>query len=166
MYKSTLKILAAAIMAASIQCCTPVEEQIKASSASLMTINRGIDSVYNLLNQSYETFQASEMDNALAGLNKYLDQASQNLRDLNLSDDCKPLCKAISDKVETLRSIAATESKEQVRLYKIPDSDFSDELRRQWDNISARVDKKFTEASAKVTNANNELKKKQKKSNK
>ncbi len=162
MYKTVVKIAAAAMLATMvIGCGGNQEQQNQASAASLMSINRGVDSAYVQLKQSYETFQAAEMDNALEGLNKYLASVSQTLGSMSVPNDCKPLQKAIADKVETLRSIAANESKEQVRIYKIPDTDFTDELRAEWDNISARVDKKVSDANSKVTDISNKIKKNQ-----
>ena len=57
-----------------------------------------------------------------------------------------------------MRSIAATEAKEQVRIYKIPDSDFTDDLRHKWDDISKRVEQKVSEANDIVSKANKEIK--------
>ncbi|MBQ1698153.1 MAG: hypothetical protein II075_09755 [Bacteroidales bacterium] len=158
MYKTAIKIAAAAMLATMVVGCGGTQEQqTKESAASLMTINRGLDSVFTSLKQSYETYQASEMDNALEGLNKYLTQASESLRAMDIEKDCLPLQKAISDKIEAMRNIAATDAKEQVRIYKIPDADFTEELLHQWDNISATVDKKLSSVSSIVSKAYDEI---------
>lgn len=153
MNKSLIKIASIAMLMASVYGCTSSEVITAADTKTLMTINRGVDSAYNVLKQSYEVFEAAEMDNALAGLNTYLETTAQTIKAMEVSDDCKELQKAISDKVQTLQGIAATDSKEQVRIYKIPDTDFTGELRQQWDEIAARVDKKVAEADANVKKA-------------
>lgn len=162
MYKAFKIIIAAMLATATIGCGGRSEEQTKASAASLMAVNSGIDSVYNQLQQSYETFSATEMDRALEGFNNYLLQATKTIQDTKVGDDCKPLQDAISSKIGTMYSIASNEAKEQVRIYKIPDSDFTDDLRHQWDAISATVAKKVSDANSKVNQAIETINKKSK----
>jgi hypothetical protein len=167
MLKKTFKIIAVAMLAAAtIGCGGRSEEQMKADAASLIAVNHNVDSVYNALKQSYETFQAAEMDRALEGFNKYLAEATKTLGGMNVGPECQPLHQLLNQKVETMRSIASNEAKEQVRIYKIPDSDFTDELRQQWDNISSAVDKKVSVANTKVNQAIETINQKSKKSGK
>lgn len=154
------------LAAATIGCGGRSEEQMKADAASLIAVNHNVDSVYNALKQSYETFQAAEMDRALEGFNKYLAEATKTLGGMNVGPECQPLHQLLNKKVETMRSIASNEAKEQVRIYKIPDSDFTDELRQQWDNISSAVDKKVSVANTKVNQAIETINQKSKKSGK
>lgn len=167
MLKKTLKIIAVAMLAtATIGCGGRSEEQMKADAASLMAVNHNVDSVYNQLKQSYETFQAAEMDRALEGFNKYLVEATSTLSGMNVGPECQQLHQLLTQKVGTMLSIASNEAKEQVRIYKIPDSDFTDELRQQWDNISAAADKKVSEANTKVNQAIETINQKSQKSGK
>ena len=167
MLKKTLKIIAVAMLAtAAISCGGRSEEQMKADAASLMAVNHNVDSVYNQLKQSYETFQAAEMDRALEGFNKYLAEATKTLGGMNVGPECQQLHQLLTKKVGTMLSIASNEAKEQVRIYKIPDSDFTDELRQQWDNISAAADKKVSEANTKVNQAIETINQKSQKSGK
>jgi hypothetical protein len=149
------------MLLASIMGCTSPAVQTQNNMHTLMNINRGIDSVYVLLQQSYDTYQATEMDNALEGLNNYLAATAQKIGSMQVDDNCKPLLEALAYKVETMRDITATESKEQVRIYKIPDTDFGDDLRKKWDDIASHVEKKITNANAKVTDECNKIKNKQ-----
>lgn len=153
MLKKALKIIAVAMIATATVSCGGSEEQLKADAASLIAVNHNVDSVYNALKQSYETFQATEMDRALEGFNKYLAEAESALGAMNVVPDCQTLHQLLSQKVQTMRSIAANEAKEQVRIYKIPDTDFDEELRKQWDDLSAAVDKKVTDSNDKVKQA-------------
>ncbi len=166
MYKSAISILTAAMLFAGVVGCNSKqsEEQVKATTTSLMAINNGMDSVFNQLKQSYETFQPIEMDRALDGMNAYIEKAAGDLRSMKIEGDCKVLSDAIAEKAETMRKIASTEAREQVRIYKIPDADFTDDLRKQWDNISANVDKKMSDANAKVSEAINVINQKRQKS--
>lgn len=153
MYKKAIKTIMAAMLAAAVASCTPAIERTKASASSLITVNNGIDSVYNQLLQSYETFSATEMDHALEGFNNYLLQATKAIQDIQADDDCKQLQDAITSKIGVMLAIASNEAKEQVRIYKIPDTDFDEELRRQWDDLSAAVERKVSESNSKVKQA-------------
>lgn len=97
------------------------------------------------------------MDKALEGMNAYLVEVSKILKDPNYPDDCQELKNAIVDKVIVLQQITSNESKEQVRIYKIPDSDFTEELRKQWDNIDESVTKKLENANSKVLKAKDDI---------
>lgn len=161
--KTAIKILAAAMLATSVVGCEYINQnsaKTKEATQSLMTINSGVDSVYNVLLKSYETFQPEEMDRALEGFNSYLEKVSKSLGDMELPEDCQQLRKSLSEKVNAMRDVASTEAKEQVRLYKIPDTDFTDELRKQWDDLSSTVEKKFTDFNSQVSQALDAINKK------
>ncbi|MCR5454415.1 MAG: hypothetical protein K6F33_05455 [Bacteroidales bacterium] len=160
--KTVFRIVVAAMVAFSLYGCASQSVKTQCNADSLMAINRGLDSVYTELKKSYDTFIPSEMDNALAGLNKYLATASQTLGSMQVVSDCMPLKDAIVKKVATMSSIATNESKEQVRIYKIPDTDFTDELRAEWDKISAQVAQKMEYANNEVAKAQQEIKNQQK----
>lgn len=166
MYKSAISILTAAMLMAGVVSCNTQqsEEQVKATTTSLMSINKGMDSVFNQLKQSYETFQPIEMDRALEGMIVYIEKAADSLRSMKIEGECKELSDALIEKAGTMRKIASSEAREQVRIYKIPDSDFTDELRTQWDAISTNVDKKMADANAKISAAINVINQKRQKS--
>lgn len=163
--KTAIKILAAAMLATSVLGCDYLnlgqnKEKTKEATQSLMTINNGVDSVYNLLVKSYETFQPEEMDRALEGFNTFLANAAKSLGEMDMPEECQQLRQSLSEKVEAMRNIASSDAKEQVRIYKIPDADFTDELRQQWDKISSSVEEKVSDFNSKVSNALDAINKK------
>jgi len=157
MHRFVIKSLIAVATIVAIQGCKPSPEQINASVGTLMAVNKGIDSAYTELHNSYQTWNPQVMDKALEGMNAYLVEVSKILKDPNYPDDCQELKNAIVDKVIVLQQITSNESKEQVRIYKIPDSDFTEELRKQWDNIDESVTKKLENANSKVLKAKDDI---------
>lgn len=166
MKKIAIRIAALLMVVAAACGCSSSELKTQNDTTTLSAINRNVDSVYNALKQSYETFQPAEMDRALDGFNKYLAEASLKLSEIKVEKDCQQLHDAVSSKVGVMLSVASNEAKEQVRIYKIPDSDFTAELRQQWDDISATVDKKVSAANAKVNQAIETINQKSKQSGK
>lgn len=120
---------------------------------ALMAICRDVDSVYLVLSQSFDSYNAGVMDSALAGFNSCLASVSSRVGSLEVSDGCRDLYAAVAEKVRVFSEIGAVDSREQVRIYKIPDSDFTDELRAEWDRISAAVRGKVSKANARVSAA-------------
>ena len=153
MYKKIIKIFVAAVLSSAIIGCNTQSGPSEASINTLRHLNGDLDSVFNELKSSYETFEPAKMDFALEGLNSYIDKASAELKDMKIENGCQQIHKAMLEKVETMRGIAAKDAKELVRIYKIPDSDFTPELRQQWDNISASADNKMKDVNAKVNQA-------------
>ena len=142
MYKSAISILTAAMLFTGVVGCNSKqsEEQVKATTTSLMSINKGMDMI------------------------DYNEKAADSLRSMKIEGECKELSDALIEKAGTMRKIASSEAREQVRIYKIPDSDFTDELRTQWDAISTNVDKKMADANAKISAAINVINQKRQKS--
>ena len=136
--------------------CKPSEEQVK-SVDSLMVINKNIDSVYRILNEAYESYVPATLDMALENLNKYLTSAKETVQNFNSGSDVSKLQAVIIEKIDVMKSIAENESVEQVRLYKIPDTEFTTELRNKWDGIAKNVEQKINEVNKKVEDTRNEL---------
>jgi hypothetical protein len=94
---------------------------------------------------------------ALENLNKYLTSAKETVQNFNSGSDVSKLQAVIIEKIDVMKSIAENESVEQVRLYKIPDTEFTTELRNKWDGIAKNVEQKINEVNKKVEDTRNEL---------
>ena len=158
--KKVLFIATAAISFAGLFSCQPSKEEIKASAEAQMAINKGIDSVFTILNDSYESYHPATMDAALEGFNKYLDIAVENMRKIKPLSENQQLTEAITEKISVMKKLAKNEAVEQVRIYKLPDTSFTEELRQKWDEIAKNVGEKVLEANKKVETEYNEIQKK------
>ncbi|MCQ2252127.1 MAG: hypothetical protein MJZ61_01620 [Bacteroidales bacterium] len=158
MFKKTTKIVLCAVaLAGAIFACAPSAEQIKASAGNLMAVNKQVDSVYTLLNNSYESYQPAAMDKALEDFTVFLSQSQQNIQAMEVLENTTKLREALINKIDVLQHIANSESKEQVRIYKLPDEAFTDELRTQWDGLARNVEKKVKEADKNLNDTYTEL---------
>ena len=151
--------IAAAVLAGLFS-CQPSKEEIKTSADAQMVINKGIDSVFSVLRESYESYHPATMDAALENLNNYLDKASLDMQKIKPLSPSRELSEAVLEKISVMKAIAKNEAVEQVRIYKLPDTSFTDELRRKWDETAKNVEQKIAEADKKVEEAYSEIQKK------
>ncbi|MCQ2250704.1 MAG: hypothetical protein MJZ66_06305 [Bacteroidales bacterium] len=149
-------------LAAGLLClsaCKPGPEKIQQQIDSAMKINHDIDSAYQVLTYSFESYVPSAMDAALDGLKTYVSEAAKRLDDLQ--GDNKELEKALREKINVMAQLAQKECTEQVRLYKISEVEFTESNRNEWDNYAKQAEKKISEANAKVNKAYSKIAKKQ-----
>ncbi|MCQ2973984.1 MAG: hypothetical protein MJ211_04165 [Bacteroidales bacterium] len=139
--------------------CQPSAEQVKTSAESLNNIYKSVLEKYAELENSYELCYAETMDNALANLNSEIAKATEELNKFQMVSGCEPLFNAVKSSIEVYKSIAEKDSKEQVRMYKVPDEEFTEELRNSWDQIAKSVETRTKDANASVEKAYNEVSK-------
>lgn len=156
MIKRLAQIALAAVSACAIS-CSPSAEKVKSTLEVQMAVNKGVDSVYRILNNSYETYHATTMDAALENFSMYLDSSKVILESIKTVGQSDKLTDAIESKIAVMKSIAVNESVEMVRIYKIPENEFNDELRSKWDAIAKGVEQKVKESNKKVDDTYNEI---------
>ena len=150
----TIKYLTlSALSCACILSCQPSQQQIKASADQQMLVNKALDSAFRVLDDSYQTYHASTMDAALEGLNSYVEKAETQMQQMESLSQNADLTKAICEKIAIIKAIAKTQAIEQVRIYKLPDTAFSDALRQRWDDLDSQVKKQLNEANSKIESA-------------
>ncbi|MBQ5403158.1 MAG: hypothetical protein IIU11_02145 [Bacteroidales bacterium] len=155
--KRTLALLAVSFLG--LAACQPSKEQIKSSVDAQLVINKGIDSVYKILENSYETYHAGTMDAALEGFSTFLNKAETDLKTIKPLTESGQLTSALEEKIAVMKSIAANQAVEQVRIYKLPDTVFTDDLRQKWDKISKQLKQKISEAQKKIDEACSQINK-------
>jgi hypothetical protein len=154
----TLKSLTLiAVSALGLFSCSPTPQQIKASAEEQITVNKGLDSVLRNLDEAYQSYHAPTMDAALESLNVYLDNARIKMQQIKPLSENQKLTEAIEEKISLMKSIAQNEAVEQVRIYKLPDTSFTDDLRKKWDDLDNNVKQKVNQATQKVENAYQEI---------
>jgi len=139
--------------------CGPSPEKIQQNVDSAMKINHDIDSAYQVLNYSFESYMPANMDAALEGLKKYINEADKRLDAVDVPS--QDLEKALRDKISVIRELALKECAEQVRLYKISEVEFTETNRSEWDEYAKSAAQKLNGANAKVNDAYSKISKKQ-----
>lgn len=152
-------MLAICAAAMGIVACSPSQEQIKQQVDSAMKINADIDSAYQALVFSFETYKPQLMDAALDGLRQYMNDAKARLQKAKLPSG--ELKAALGAKIDIMESLSQNECAEQVRLYKISEVEFTESNRNEWDEYAKSAEKKLSEANKNVTKSFNNISKKQ-----
>ena len=135
----------------------PTKEQIKATAEAQLLVNKELDSVYRRLDDAYQSYHPATMDAALEGLNSYLDNAQSKIQQIKPLSQNQKLTGAIEEKIAVMKSVAKNEAIEQIRIYKLPDTSFTEALRKKWDDLDNSVKQKVNQATQKVDNAYNEI---------
>ena len=135
----------------------PTKEEIKASAEEQLLVNKQLDSVYRILDDAYQSYHAATMDAALEGLNAYLDNAQSKIQQIKPLSQNQKLTGAIEEKISVMKSVAKNEAIEQVRIYKLPDSVFTEDLIKKWNDLDTSVKQKLSQASQNVESAYNEI---------
>ncbi len=134
-----------------IQACQPSQEKIMASAGTVMNVNKQIDSCYLELKYAFESYDNARIDAQIEQLKAMLISADEQLMAMDLPDHCSDLRKSLSDKIMVMKQLAEKELNEQVRIYKIDEADFTDNLRQEWDAYASSTEQKMKAANAKVS---------------
>jgi hypothetical protein len=135
----------------------PTKEEIKASAEEQLLVNKQLDSVYRILDDAYQSYHPATMDAALEGLNVYLNNAQSKMQQIKPLSQNQKLTGAIEEKIAVMKSVAQNEAIEQVRIYKLPDSVFTEDLIKKWNDLDTSVKQKLSSATKNVENAYNEI---------
>ena len=90
-------------------------------------------------------------------LDENLKKASAAIAKIEVLEGCENLANAVKAGLEVYKTVADVDSKEQIRIYKIDDANFTDELREKWDGIARSVETKTKQADAEVDKAYSEV---------
>ena len=135
----------------------PTKEEIKASAEEQLLVNKQLDSVYRILDDAYQSYHPATMDAALEGLKVYLNNAQSKMQQIKPLSQNQKLTGAIEEKIAVMKSVAQNEAIEQVRIYKLPDSVFTEDLIKKWNDLDTSVKQKLSQASQNVESAYNEI---------
>lgn len=155
--KYLLPSLTALMLAVLCISCKPSAEQIMQNADSLKNMYKSVVDAHQVLAQTYETYIAADMDAAHKTLDENLKKASAAIAKIEVLEGCENLASAVKAGLEVYKTVADVDSKEQIRIYKIDDANFTDELREKWDGIARSVETKTKQADAEVDKAYSEV---------
>jgi hypothetical protein len=139
-----------AIFAVVLSSCKPSQQEAADFNDKIMSEQKKVVTKYDELLETYDTYVAKKMDDALLEFESQI-QASifevKNIPDIVGGEELK---EAVLDYFEVYQSVAKDEAPELVRLYKVPENEFSGEMRVQWDSKYKEVDTKLKEADKKL----------------
>ncbi len=141
------KYILAALAVAVLSSCKPTPKEAGYFNDRLMEQQRQVVIKYDELLETFDTYVPSKMDAALIALSDQVAAARQNVIGI------EPIAGGEALKLGVLEYLTAIDDATQddfeylVRLYKIPENEFTPELRIQWEERYKDVDKRLKDAA-------------------
>jgi hypothetical protein len=130
--------------------CKPSPKEAAAFNDRIMSEQKKVVMAYDGLLETYDSYVPRKMDSALIDFENQALESIDNVRAVVPVIEGEALKDAVLEYLEIYKSVAQNEAEELVRLYKVPENEFSAELHVQWENKYKEVDKKLKEADKKL----------------
>ena len=145
--RKLLLILSAALFLVS---CGPSRREAADYNDRVIELQRLVIASYDALLETYDNYVPSQMDKALHAFEDQIDNSQNALNAIPVIAGGEGLKAALSEYFDTYRSLAQNESRDLVRLYKVPENEFTSDIRVQWDAIYKVCDDKAKSADKKL----------------
>ncbi|MCQ2973985.1 MAG: hypothetical protein MJ211_04170 [Bacteroidales bacterium] len=130
--------------------CGPTRQEAADYNDRVIELQRLVITKYDALLETYDTYVASKMDDALIEFEEQIDLSEKAVKAIPIIESAEYYTAEILNYFEVYKSIAENESRELVRLYKVPENEFSSEMRVQWDALYKQSDDKAKAADKKL----------------
>ena len=130
--------------------CRPSPKEAAAFNDRIMSEQKKVVMAYDGLLETYDSYVPRKMDSALLDFQTQTTDAIRNVRETVPVQEGEFFKDALLEYLEIYNSVAQNEADELVRLYKVPENEFSPEMHVQWENKYKEVDKKLKEADKKL----------------
>lgn len=140
--------------------CGPTPEQAAEYNDKIIDQQISIVDKIDALVESYQYYIPEDMDKAW---NEALNQANKGIEAINALekfDGSTDFKEAALELFNSYKAVLENQHKEMVRIYKIPDEQFTEEHYNQWDKLAEEADKKMEEAFDKFGDAQDKFAKK------
>lgn len=138
-----------AVLLFSVAACGPSREEAAAFNDSIINEQKAVIETYDALLESYDTYEGEKMDAALENFTAQIKRSLTAVNNISSISGGDKLKQAAGDCFAVYLSVAENEAPEMVRLYKVPEGDFTTDMRVQWDGIYKSVDTKLKDADKK-----------------
>lgn len=139
--------------AAMLVSCKPSPKEAAAFNDQIMSEQKKVVMAYDGLLETYDNYVARKMDSALIEFESQTVESIQKIKSTVPVREGEELKAAVLEYLEIYKSVAENESEELVRLYKVPENEFSPEIRALWDKKYKEVDTKLKNADKKLQEA-------------
>jgi hypothetical protein len=127
--------------------CKPSPKEAAAFNDRIMSEQKKVVMAYDGLLETYDSYVPRKMDSALIDFENQALESIDNVRAVVPVIEGEALKNAVLEYLEIYKSVAQNEAEELVRLYKVPENEFTPEIRIQWDARYKDVDTRIKEAA-------------------
>ena len=139
------------IMAMTLWSCRPTSKQAGAFNDRLMEQQKAVVLKYDELLETFDTYVPEKMDAALLALTTQIDESKAEVNKIETMPGGELLKAEVLNYLSVLDNAAATDFEYLVRLYKMPENEFTPEVRISWDT-------RYKDTDTRIKDAANQLK--------
>lgn len=145
MFKRIMPFAAAAVLLSS---CGTTPKEAASFNDKLMLEQKNVVMKYDALLETYDTYVPAKMDDALLEFQSQVESAIYQVKNIDPVSGGSALHETMLNYLETYHTVAVDDAVELVRLYKVPENEFTSEMRSQWDLKYKDVDSRLKSADA------------------
>ena len=142
-----------AIALCALCACGPTKQDAANFNNALMAEQKAVLEKYDAFKESFDTYLPEKMDNSKAELIAQLKKSQQIVENTDAIAGGENLKQATADYIATCLDVATQEGVELVRIYKVPENEFTEQLRDEFDGIMRNAETKVLEAHKKLNDA-------------
>ncbi|MBR4324034.1 MAG: hypothetical protein IKP73_00750 [Bacteroidales bacterium] len=135
---------------AAIMSCKPTPKVAGDFNDQLMREQKAVVLKYDELLETFDTYVAAKMDAALIALSSQIESSKDNVNSIITIDGGDALKDEVLNYLSVFENVTADDLEYLVRLYKVPENEFTPEIRIQWDTRYKDVDTRIKDASARL----------------
>jgi len=123
--------------------CGPNRDEAAEYNNNLLKHQKQIAEKVEALMIAFENYIPQEMDAAHTNLLKQINESVESVTSATELKGSEEFKKATLDLFNTYLSVAESEYREMIRIYKIPENEFTQDARNQWDELYKVSDDKI-----------------------
>jgi len=149
--KYTFIVLAAAMMLSACKVTTP--KKAAEYNDNVMRHQRELVVKYDKMLESFDTYVGSKMDAAYDELLSEVAYTKYEVGQMETPDGCEGLRDAVLEYAESYDVFIKESLPRLIYIYKLPENQFTPEVRMEWENTYKDMDSKLKEAGKKLAQA-------------
>jgi hypothetical protein len=138
------------IMAMTLWSCRPTSKQAGAFNDRLMEQQKAVVLKYDKLLETFDTYVPEKMDAALLALSSQIADSKDEVSRVETMEGGENLKNEVLNYLSVLDNAASTDFEHLVRLYKMPENEFTPKIRIEWETRYKEVDSRIKEAAARL----------------
>ncbi|MCR5454414.1 MAG: hypothetical protein K6F33_05450 [Bacteroidales bacterium] len=143
------KILLAsvAVLFVVLSACKPTPKEAGNFNDMLMAQQKALVIKYDKLLETFDTYVPAKMDEAYLALMEQVERSKTNVAAIPSIEGGEQLKQEVLNYISVIDDVTINDIEYLVRVYKLPENEFSSEVRLQWDARYKDVDARIKDAA-------------------
>jgi len=149
-YAKVITMALSLIVATTLTACRPTSKQAGAFNDRLMEQQKAVVLKYDKLLETFDTYVPEKMDAALLALSSQIADSKAEVSSVEMIEGGEALRDEVLSYLSVLDNAVSTDFEHLVRLYKMPENEFTAKIRIEWDSRYKEADSRIKEAAARL----------------